>query len=243
MTAALRAEWAKLRTTPDLAAQLALAVLLTVAGSATAAAAGGAGTPDPVHLSLLGVQVGQAVLAIAGVQAMAGEFGSGLIRASLLAVPRRATLFGSKALLLAAAVGGAAVVAVLGSVGLAAAVLPVTVPLDASLVRGVTLAILYLVLIALLGLGAAAAVRNAAAAAGFVLGLLYLVPVLLSMFPDPAWRRALYRLTPATAGQAMLTTRGMSELPLGPWAALGVVAGWAAGMALLGGYLLHRRDA
>ena len=44
---------------------------------------------------------------------------------------------------------------------------------------------LYLVLIALLSLGVATAVRDSAAAVGIVLGLLYLFPVLAAVVTDP----------------------------------------------------------
>ena len=70
--------------------------------------------------------------------------------------------------------------------------------------------------------------RSAAAAVGIVLTLLYLMPMLMQMVPDPDWQRALYRVTPATAVQALATTVDNAVLPLGPWAALGVAAAWAA---------------
>ena len=36
---------------------------------------------------------------------------------------------------------------------------------------------------------------------------------------------------------------GLSRLPIGPWAGLGVLAAWAAAALLAGGILLCRRDA
>ena len=240
MRAALRAEWSKLRTLPDFAVSLTLIVVLTVAVSA-ASAAGGAG-PDPVHVALLGVQLGQAVAAIAGVQILAGEYGSGLIHCTLLAVPRRARLLSAKAALLTGGVAAAALVALAGSALTGGLLLP-SLPAGGPLLRAVTGSILYLILIALLGLGTAAAVRNTVAAAGVVLSLLYVLPVILRMLPDPDWQRWVYRLTPSSAVQSIQTTVGTSGLPLGPWPSLAVTAGWSAAALALGLLLLTRRDA
>jgi ABC-2 type transport system permease protein len=231
MRAAWRAEWAKLRTGgPGLAATLLLAILLTAGGAAL-----GSHAIDPVQLRLLGVRLGQAAMAAAGVQILAGEYGTGLIRTTLLAVPRRLDVLAAKAALLTAGVAPAAVL----GVGIAVIGLP---PGDA-LLRAAGESVLHLILIGLLGLGVAAAVRSSAAAVSIVLALLYLMPIVLRALPNLEWQRALYRLTPATAVQALTTTVGNATLSLGPWAALGVVAAWTAGALGLGALVLHRRDA
>ncbi|GAA1303078.1 hypothetical protein Psi02_47350 [Planotetraspora silvatica] len=45
------------------------------------------------------------------------------------------------------------------------------------------------------------------------------------------------------AGLTIQATTRLSTLPLGPWAGLGVLGGWAAAALLGGGLLLRRRDA
>ncbi|MFF5076070.1 ABC transporter permease [Actinoplanes sp. NPDC000266] len=231
MRAAWAAEVGKLRNGGlGLAVPLILGVLLTAAGVAL-----GRGSIDPVQLRLTGVRVGQAAMAAAGVHILAGEYGTGLIRATLLAVPRRLHVFAAKGVLLTAGVAPAAVLGVgVAVVGLSP---------GGALVRAAAESVLHLILIGLLGLGVAAAVRSSAAAIGVVLALLYLAPMLLWMLPDPDWARVLYRLTPATAVQALTTTVDNATLPLGPWAALGVVAAWAAAALALGAVLLQRRSA
>jgi ABC-2 type transport system permease protein len=103
--------------------------------------------------------------------------------------------------------------------------------------------VLYLALIALLSLGVATVVRNSAAAIGVVLGLLFLMPLFAPVIADPDWRRHVLQAGPMSAGLGIQATRDLSSLPLGPWAGLAVVAGWALGSLLLGGLLLARRDA
>jgi ABC-type branched-subunit amino acid transport system ATPase component len=48
---------------------------------------------------------------------------------------------------------------------------------------------------------------------------------------------------PATAGLAIQDTIGLRNLPISPWAGLGVLAAWASGALLTGGVVLRLRDA
>jgi ABC-2 type transport system permease protein len=101
----------------------------------------------------------------------------------------------------------------------------------------------YLALIALLSLGIATALREAAVAIGVVLGLLYLVPILAFAVGNANLSRLLQPIGPMTAGLAIQAITGLGTLPISPWAGLGVLAAWAAGALLLGGLLLRVRDA
>jgi ABC-2 type transport system permease protein len=102
---------------------------------------------------------------------------------------------------------------------------------------------LYLALVALLGLGVATIVRDAAASVGMVLGLLYLFPILISVVSDLYLQRHLEQVAPMNAGLAIQDTTNLAGLPLSPWAGLGVLAAWAAGAIIGGGLLLSLRDA
>jgi ABC-2 type transport system permease protein len=239
--AALRAEWTKMRTVTDTVLGLLATVVLTVAVSAVAAAAV-TGPVDPVHVSLLGVQIGQGVVAIAAVQAVGGEFGTGMIRTTFLALPRRLEVLAAKAVLLVAGVLAAGSAAVLGCAVTGHLLLPAPVG-GGALLRAAIGSVAYLVLIALLALGAGAAVRNATAAAGVVLSLLYLTPVAMRLFPDPDWQVRIYRVFPATAGLSVQTTVGAADLPIGPWAGLAVTAAWSAAALAAGAVRLRFRDA
>jgi ABC-2 type transport system permease protein len=103
--------------------------------------------------------------------------------------------------------------------------------------------VLYLVLIALMSIGVATAVRESAVAIGVVLGLLYLFPILLLAVSNTTWHRHLEQISPMIAGLDIISTTGLKSLPLTPWQGLGVIAAWAAGCLLLGGTLLRLRDA
>jgi ABC-2 type transport system permease protein len=238
--AALAMEWSKLRTVPDLFLALPLIVLLTVGISVTGSATG---SPDVVHSSLLGVQVGQAAVAVWAVQVLAGEYGTGLIRATFTALPGRIAVLAAKATLLLAGVLAAALLSVVVSVVTGRQLLAGYPALTAGVVlRAAGGSVLYLCLIALLGLGVAAAVRNAVGATGVVLGLLYLAPVLVNVFVNPDIQRLIYRVGPSTAGLTFLTTVDTGTLTIGPGAGLGVAAAWAFGALGVGTLILLARD-
>ncbi|MEU9188287.1 ABC transporter permease [Streptomyces sp. NPDC048484] len=255
---AMRAEWTKLRTAGGTGRLLLLAVALTVAvgcGTAKAVKCPDTGCgQDAVKLALTGVTVGQAVVAVFAVLAVSGEYGTGMIRTTLTAVPNRITVLTAKATVLTAVLLASGTAAVLASLLAGRFILPGNgftaehgyAPLslaDGPTLRAAVGSVLYLVLIALLGLGVATAVREAATAIGIVLGLLYLFPVVTQVVNNPEWQRHLQQIAPMTAGLAVQATAGLQELPIGPWAGLGVLAAWAATALLAGGLLLRIRDA
>ena len=258
MRYALHAEWTKLRTLASTFWLLLAAAALTVAVSAAAAAGtrcpSGACADDPARISLTGIYLGQAIVAVLAVMAVSGEYGTGMIRLTLTAMPRRLTVLAAKAGILAALVLVTGTIAVLGSLLAGQLILPghgispshgyPALSLgDGPVLRAAVGSVFYLALIALLSLGAATALREAAAAIGAVLGLLYLFPIIAAVVGNAAVSRHLQQIGPMTAGLAIQATTGLNSLPISPWAGLGVLAAWAGGALLLGGLLLRLRDA
>ncbi|MBM2619804.1 hypothetical protein JIG36_30270 [Actinoplanes sp. LDG1-06] len=137
-----------------------------------------------------GLQLGQAVIAVAGVQILAGEYSTGLIHPTMLAFPTRWPALLAKAVLL---IPGAAVTAIGNR------------PRDA----------VYLGLIALLGLGTAALIRNAVTAAGVVLTVLFVLPTMVRWMPDPDWATFLYRASPSPGHLATTAAWTAAALLLG----------------------------
>jgi ABC-2 type transport system permease protein len=249
---ALHAEWTKVRTAPGtiwlLLAVIALTVGVSAAATATITCPSGDCGVDPTKLSLTGIELGQAVVAILAVLMISNEYSTGMVRITLTAMPRRTTVLTAKAAVLTGVVTAAATVAVLASLLAGRLILPGhgSPPLslgDGPVLRAAAGSILYLALIALLSLGAAAAVRNSATAIGIVLGLLYVFPIIAQAVSDPDWKRHLQQIGPMSAGLAIQATTHVSSLPIGPWAGLGVLAAWAGAALLTGGLLLQRRDA
>jgi len=246
MRYALNAEWTKLRTLAGTAWLLVGTIALTIAvGAATAGATTcpmTGCTQDTVKLSLTGIYLGQAVVAILAVLVISGEYTTGMIRTTLTAMPRRTTVLAAKAVVLTGLVLVAAVVAVAGSL-VAGRLLQPGLTLDSPALRAGLGAVLYLVLIALFGLGTATAVRDPAVGVGVVLGLLYLFPIMAAAIGDQHWKKHLEQVAPMTAGLAITATKNLHDLPISPWKGLGVLVVWAAAAMLLGGLVLRTRDA
>jgi ABC-2 type transport system permease protein len=258
MNSALHAEWTKLRTLAGPAWLLVAAATLTAGLSVAVVSATHCRptgcVPDVTRLSLTGVQLGQVVVAVLAVLAVGTEYSTGMIHTTLTAMPRRATVLAAKAVVVTGGVLVAGTAGVLASVLAGRLILPghgftgsrgyPTLSLtDGATLRAAGGSVLYLALVALLSLGVATLVRDSAVAIGSVLGLFYLVPLLLGVVGDENWRRHIQQLAPGNAGLAIQSTVGLPDLPIGPWAGLGVLAAWAAGALLVGYASLVARDA
>lgn len=257
MRPALRAEWTKLRTIPGprwlLAAAIALTVALSTAVTCVMTCRSAGCGQDATKLALIGVDLGQAPIAILAVLVISGEYSTDMIQTTLTAMPHRVGVLAAKAVTLTATVAGAGTVAVLGSLLAARLILPghgftaahgypaVTLA-DGPTLRATVGSILYLVLIALLSLGIATIVRDSATSIAAALALLYLFPLLAQTINNPHWQRLLQQIGPMSAGLAIQASSDLPSLPIGPWAGLGVTAAWAVAALQAGGALLRLRD-
>lgn len=254
---AVRAEWTKLRTVRSTAWLLATAVVLTVGVSTLTVeivkcpASCGA---DTTKTSLTGVMLGQAIVAVLAAAAMTAEYSTGMIRATIAAMPRRLVMLAAKAITVSVLVLAAGTVSVAGSLlagwiflphnGFthAANLVPLTVYYGPTL-RAAAGSVLYLTLIGLFSLGIATAVRDSGTAITVVLGLVYVVPIVGGLILDPHWERRFERYAPTNAGLAIQATKGLAKLPIGPWEGLGVLAAWATIAMVAGAITLRLRDA
>ncbi|RSN41679.1 ABC transporter permease, partial [Actinomadura sp. WAC 06369] len=233
---ALHAEWTKLATLRGTAWLLvALAAATVAAGAAAMWPVDAARCPSPAEcfedtpkLSLSGVRAGQVAAVVLGVLAIGGEYGTRTIVPTLAAVPRRGLVLAAKAAVVAVLVAAAGAAGVAGSLAAGRFVLPrngftaeAGYPplslLDGATARAAAGSVLYLVLVALLGLGAAAAVRGTAAGLTGALGLLWAAPVVVPLLGDERWRERVERFAPMPAGLSVQATRALERLPIGPW--------------------------
>ena len=125
---------------------------------------------DPTKNSFVGLAIGQLIMATFGALAITSEFSSGMIRATLAAVPDRPLLLAAKA----AVVGAVALAAgeILAFAGFLAGQAAVASPAphatlgQPGVLRAVLMAGAYLCVIALIGLGLGAIIRHTAGAIG-----------------------------------------------------------------------------
>ena len=186
--AAVRAEWRKLwsvrSTAWTMIAATACAVALGLLDALGALRGWDAATPadrtafDAVGTSLGGLTFAQLAFAVLGVLAVTGDYGTGTIDPTLLAVPRRGRVFAAKV----CAVGGLALVAgqilavgtfLAGQAVLSRRGLQVTLG-EPGVLRAVTGAGLLLAATTLIGLGLGGLLRRSAAGLAAVVAVIFL---------------------------------------------------------------------
>ncbi|MFE6050700.1 hypothetical protein ACFQ6N_08095 [Kitasatospora sp. NPDC056446] len=252
---ALAGEWIKLRSvraTP-LAAAVALAAALFIGLVDYAGAADHWDTWtaderarfDPVRYGFSGGFY-VAVLAVGtlGTLTASSEYGTGQIRSSLAAIPRRGRLLTAKALVVAATatVLGellALLTFLLGRRALSAKHLAVSLG-DPGVARAVLGCGLFLAVFALVGLALGFVVRHTAGALAALYGLFFLSPVLLAPFGDDASR---YGLQGVFEGLGSTVTAAGGADRLGPVACFAALGGYLVVALALAAVSLHRRDA
>ncbi len=251
----LAAEWTKLRSVRSTVFSL-LATAIVGVGFAVLIAFGTVSRWDrmepqrrltfqPATFSVSGVLFAQLVIGALGVLAMSAEYSTGTIRATLSATPQRLVVYGTKivtftvtALVVAAAT---TTTAFLAAQSILARKHIQTTFSAAGVPRVVYGAALFLVAVALLGLGLAALMRHTAAAISTLFGLMLVLPILTSFLPSD-WQVNVDRWIPLNAGLAVIQAHAEPNR-FGPWAGLGVLFGYAAVALVAGGVALQRRDA
>jgi ABC-2 type transport system permease protein len=201
---------------------------------------------DSVRVSLGGLHLSQIAAGLLGVLAITSEYGTGMIRATLAAVPQRRLLLAAKALVLAAVTLVTMTAACLGAYLVFQAFLPPGDPMRTTLatpgvLRAVTGAGLYLTVLALLGFGLGAVLRSSAGATAALLGILFVPTLLVALLPQ-AWQDVIGAYLPMNAGDAVYSLRHAAHT-LYPGAGLGVFCLYAAVILATAFVLITRRDA
>ena len=189
--------------------------------------------------------IGQLTIAVLGVLAMTGEYGTGMIRTSLAAVPRRGRLLAAKAAVFGAValVTGELVSWVAFFVGqlMISGHQPTASLGQPDVARAVVGGGLYIALIGLMAVAAGTILRHTAAAITAVIGVLFVLPGVLEALPS-SWRVPVEKYWPTGAGeQILMVNRDANTLPA--WAGFGELALFVAVLLALGYFLLQRRDA
>jgi ABC-2 type transport system permease protein len=256
----LLAEWTKLRSVRSTPWSLTIFVVATLGFTALfswltvraltlghAQRRGAELGADPVDFILgTGLAFGQLAICVLGALTVTTEYSTGVIRASLLAVPRRIPMLIAKATVFGALVLVLGEIAAFCSffIGKPLVHQVVTVSLSQP---GVTRAVigegLYLTVLGLFALAIGALIRHTAGAIAIVLGLVLVVPPLLSLLDTYTWGAHIHAWFPTVAGGYITADHQQSGQLLTPWQGFAVFCGWTALLLLAAGYLLRRRDA
>jgi ABC-2 type transport system permease protein len=249
--AAMRAEFTKLRSSRGAMIALLLFAVVSIAVGAldgwsakhaieTHSSQLASGF-TPEGAGMVGVLYGQVALITFGVLVVTNEYRSGMIRLSLLAIPRRGRLYGAKMAVAALAVAifaipGAIIAYVVTQVALGRYGASIDAP---GVPRALAGAAAYLVLMGLLAAGIAVMTRSTVAPLAILIPVVLVGSHLLTLIGAT---KVIARYFPDQAGAQMLAIHPDAG-SLSPTVGLAVMLAWVAA-ALAGGYLRHRlRDA
>jgi len=251
---AVRSEWTKARTVPSTMWTLLVATVLGIGLSALfsallanqyAKSASLRATWDPTSTSGSGFGLAQLAIVVLGVLMITSEYSSGAIRTSLTAIPRRERFLAAKAVVLSGIVFVFTEVVAFVTFFIGQALFSGHAPTanlgQPYVLRALVGAGLYTILIALLGMGLGAILRNAAGAIAIMVALLFVLPALAAALPDSI-EHSVEKFWPTQAGQQVTNVvRGTHALSA--WEGFGVMCLFVAIVLFFAFFLLDRRDA
>jgi ABC-2 type transport system permease protein len=242
-----RMEWVKLASLRSTWATLGITIA-AAAGIAALAAAGTKTTPsqDLTNSMMTGMFAGVLLAGVLGVLAVTSEYTSGTIRATVAAAPRRPLVLAAKAAVfgIVTLITGQAAAFLAFFAGRTALGHGIAAPAlgQPGVLRTIVLSGASLALIGLLGLGLGAIIRHTAAAVTVLAGIVYAGELFIGQLD-----RTIDAYLPAYIVGDTLGGRtcgpGAVGCPLPAWAAMSVLAAYAAAALLIGGCILAWRDA
>ena len=252
---ALRSEWTKLRSLRSTFWALTVTVVLGIGLGAAISAVAAHGYAkfsvsnklswDPTGVSQSGMLIAQVAIAVLGVLFVSSEYSSGMIRTSLIAVPKRGRVLAAKSLVFAVVtfVVGEATSFAAFFVGqaLISGHAPHAALGDPGVARAVVGGGLYLAALAVLSVAAGTLLRHPAAAITCMIAVLFVLPAIAQALPD-SWRNPVTEFWPTAAG-GQITDVYHSAHTLQPWPGFGVMCLFVAIVYAFAWTLLVRRDA
>ncbi|MEZ0090561.1 ABC transporter permease [Streptacidiphilus sp. EB129] len=250
--AVLLSEWTKVKTVRSTWITLVVAFVVTVGLGALISAVSSSQfknlsdteklTFDPTAVSFSGIILGQLAVIVFAVLVVGNEYSSGMIRATLAAVPQRTTLLVCKAAVVLAMVLPVSLLTSFTAFFLGQALLGshrTTLGAD-HVLRAVLGMAVYMTLIALLSLGVSFMLRKPVLSLGLLMPFFFLISPILSAVPKV---KAVAHYFPDTAGSQMVHVVSSTTVPFGPLEGFFICLAWVAAALLAGLLLLRGRDA
>jgi ABC-2 type transport system permease protein len=249
-TRVIKSEWIKFWSLRSTRVTLVAAVVVFVGVGLLAAQIGGGpgprgqATTNPIDLSMAGSTLAELILGALGVLLMSGEYGTGMIRSTFAAVPKRLPVLWAKAAVFTAVVFPLMVVAAFAAflggqalIGDGGASLS-----DPGAWRAIIGSAAYVTGAGLLGLSLGALLRSTPAAISTFFGVMFLLDGIVQLLLPDSWRDTLAPYLPSQAGAAIGTVASTAG-NLAPAAAVAVFLGYLVVLAAAAGTRLKRQDA
>jgi hypothetical protein len=199
----------------------------------------------PLDVALAGVNIGQLAIGVLGILVISGEYSTGMIRSTVIAVPKRLPVLWAKAAVYALVAFVLMLPAVMIAFFGSQAILRNHHILEISfshpgVARTVIGGAVYLMLLGVFALGLGAIVRNTAGGIATFAAIMFVIPPLLNVLPS-SWNNAINPYLPSTAGQAIFSLTHGSDT-LAPWPGFALFCGYTALSLAIAAVLLVRRD-
>jgi ABC-type transport system involved in multi-copper enzyme maturation permease subunit len=192
-----------------------------------------------------GFTIAQLAICVLGVLVIASEYSTGMIRASLMAVPTRVPMLVAKGIVFGAVtfVIGEALSFAAFFVG--APILHSKVPVsigDPGVVQAIIGGGLYLTVLGLFALAIGALVRHTAAGITVTIAFVQVVAPLAGLLPGSVGKHV-HGYLPTEAGKLVTQTHQAPDDVLTPWQGFGVFCLWTAVLLIAAAFFLRERDA
>ncbi|WP_329572476.1 ABC transporter permease [Streptomyces sp. NBC_01361] len=242
----LRSEWHKFWTLRSTWITLAVASALVLAVGVTMGSTydGDDSEIDTVVFVLLGTQLSQICVAVLGILVTASEYSTGMIRASLTAVPRRLPVLWSKAGVFAAVAFALSFVTNVVTFLVAQIWLSdgdkATSLTDPGVLGALAGNAAGITLMSLIALGLGGLLRSVPAAIGAFVGGVMILPEILGMLPYDAVDRAI-NYFPTQSAESLGSATRLADA-VSPAMGLLSLTLWAAAVLTTAALFLRRRD-
>lgn len=201
---------------------------------------------DPVTTSLVGVFFAQFAVGVIGARLITSEYASGALRTTLAAVPRRGRLVLAKAIVLFATFLVLSEIVVFAAFEIGQAVyrsghLPTATLSNATDLRAVIFAGIYLTILSLIGLGLGLILRSTSVTISVYVTLLLIIPIIVNFLPS-SWQDHISKYLPSNLGASMMSPQATGSLFSWSTASI-ILVFYAVATVAVGTFLLSRRDA
>lgn len=198
---------------------------------------------DSISTGVGGWHLAQLAIGVLGVLVISGEYTTGMIRSSLMAVPRRLPVLWAKLLVFGGVTFVLMLVASLISF-LVVQAIDTQHHVQHSLsspgaLRAVIGAALFLTALSILCVGLGTLLRNTAGGIAAFVGLLFVLPGISAILPSSV-NNSVSPYLPLNAGTTLFSH---DSNHLAPWTGFGVFCAYAAAAVVLGAVTLMRKDA
>jgi ABC-2 type transport system permease protein len=183
---------------------------------------------------------------VLGTLVVTSEYGTGMIRATLSAMPRRGTVLAAKAIVLSSTLFVAGTVTAFagyfaGNYFLDAEGIGLSLS-DEGVLRSMFGSGLYMAGLGLFAAAAGLLLRHTAAALSMVLALVFVVGNMAFLLPG-SWGEWVAKVLPGNAGSAIAAPVSFNPNLLDPWVGFAVFSGEVALLLVVGYVVFARRDA